>query len=136
MTTNALEHWQALSRRIQGLVTAGRLCKPNDSYSTLQKLREHAKKIVKDLETFKERYKLSLSPSAVCAIDFCTSKRVDISAAKLLHEKGGIPSLRDDQVWSALVMLAAFETEMTFIMSDVIAVAPTAPSRHRGTQAR
>jgi hypothetical protein len=122
VTVNILESWQALSRRIQGLVAAGQLCKPNDSYSTLKRLGVHALKILTDLETFRDRFGHFLPPSAVSAIHDCVRTDVDISVAKLLRDTTTTTDLRKEQVWSALVMLAAFETEMTFILSDVQAV--------------
>jgi len=42
-----------------------------------------------------------------------------VSVAKLLGDTTTTNDLRQEQIWAALVMLAAFETEMTFILSDV-----------------
>jgi hypothetical protein len=117
-----LEPWQALSGRIQGLVKAGQLCKPNDSYSTLNRLGEQAIKILTDLERFRSVFGNSLPSSAVISINECIRTDVDVSVAKLLHDTTTTHDLRKEQVWSALVMLAAFETEVTFILSDVQAV--------------
>jgi hypothetical protein len=114
-----LEPWRALSGRIQGLVKAGQLCKPNDSYGTLNRLGAQAQKILADLECFGSTLKHSLPPSAVTAINECIRTDVEISVGKLLHDTTATHDLRKEQVWSALVMLAAFETEVTFILSDV-----------------
>jgi hypothetical protein len=114
-----LESWQALSRRINGLVKAGQLCRPNDSYGTFQRLREQALKILTELDSFKGSFGHSLPPSALSAIEHCVRTDVDISVGKLLRDIAGTRQAEDEKIWSALVMLAAFETEVTFILSDV-----------------
>ena len=119
MSAQFLESWQALSRRIKGLVKAGQLCRPNNSYGTFERLREQALKILTELDSFKGSFGHSLPPSALSAIEDCVRTDVDLSAGKLLSDTDGLRQARDEKIWSALVMLAAFETEVTFILSDV-----------------
>jgi hypothetical protein len=118
VNAQVLEPWQALSRRIQGLVKAAQLCKPNESYSIVNRLGVQALKILGDLERFRASFSHSLPPSAMTAISDCVRLDVDISAGKLLHNPDTTGDLRKEQIWSALVLLAAFETEMTFTLSD------------------
>jgi uncharacterized protein (DUF1800 family) len=75
--------------------------------------------IVIALEQFRDSFSHSLPPPAVDAINRCVCKDTDISVAKLLGDTTGTQETRQEQVWAALVMLASFETEMTFILSDV-----------------
>jgi hypothetical protein len=100
-------------------VAAGQLCRPNDSFSTLTGLAAHARKILADLNAFKDSFEHSLPPSAVRAILDCVSTDANISVAKLLAEDNTINELRNERTWSALIRLAAVETEVTFILSDV-----------------
>ena len=63
------ESWRALSARIQGLVRAGQLCKPNDSLGTLKRLAEQALAVLDDLQNFATSFRDSVPPSAVIAIN-------------------------------------------------------------------
>jgi hypothetical protein len=119
VSAQVLESWQALSRRIQGLVKAAQLCTPNDSYSIVNRLGDQALKILGDLERFRASFSHSLSPAAMTAINDCVRSDVDINPAKLLRNTNTTGVLRKEQIWSALILLAAFETEMTFTLSDV-----------------
>lgn len=121
-----LEQWHALGSRIRGVVRAGQLhaqflaVKNTDSYGRAKQLRDHCLSILVSLEQFGDSFSASLPPPAVDAINRCLSKEADISVAKLLGiEASDAGGTREEKVSAALVMLAAFETEITFLLSDV-----------------
>lgn len=119
-----IEQWKALSGRIHGLVQVGQLhaqylvVSSNDTYGRAGRLREHGVGILAELESFRRTFQHSLPPAALDAIKECVDNKID----PLLHDKTGTSDNQREQVWAALVMLAAFETEVTFILSDVQAV--------------
>jgi hypothetical protein len=120
-----LEQWQALSGRIRGLVQAWQLSTSGNAFGGLiaTKFLHQGLKILADLEVFSKSFGNSLPPSAIDAIENCVSKD-DHSPGMLLgpHTTGSPPNLWQEQVGTALILLAAFETEMTFILSDTQAV--------------
>lgn len=117
-----LEQWQALSGRIRGLVQAWQLSTSGNAFGGLiaSKFLLQGLKILADLEVFSKSFGDLLPPSAIDAIKNCVSKD-DHSPGMLLgpHTTGSPPNLWQEQIGTALILLAAFETEMTFILSDV-----------------
>jgi hypothetical protein len=121
-----LEQWKALSGRIHGLVQTGQQLHASfgfDSYEALYKqLREHCLKTLTDVEHFRDSFSQSLPPSAIAAIRICVHPRAVNSVRRLLttaNTPDMTPILWNQQIWAALLSLATFETEMTFILSDV-----------------
>lgn len=122
------DQWRALSGRIRGLVQATQLhtqvlaIKPVDSYGRAAALSAHAKSILIELEQFRSSFNQALPAEAVTAIDRCVNQDLDRSVANILHRGNYAPDVFSEGILAAIVQLAAFETEMTFILSDVQAV--------------
>lgn len=116
---NYLEQWKILSSRIHGLVQAGTLhaqylrINSSDSWGSTQRLREQGQNICNELLVLQAAFRESLPPAAFAAIDkFMESTKGLIT---------NVPQVRDaakQQVWALLVALAAFESELSFLLSD------------------
>ena len=116
-----LDQWRALSSRIRGLMEAGHLhvqylaVQSSDSHGRSRRLREHCESILEALEAFRESFRQVLPPSAVTAIDNFLVRTGTLTR----DTSGGPPDALRERVWAALVSLVAFETEMSFLLSDV-----------------
>jgi hypothetical protein len=114
------DQWKALSSRIRGLMQAGQLhasyltVRSSDSYGRGKRLREQNEAVLSALISFQDQFKQSLPPAALTSIDEFTKK-----TEGLIRDTSGSPDAIQERVWAALVLLAAFETEMSFILSDV-----------------
>lgn len=113
-----LMSWKALSGRIEGLVKAAQLCRPDDSFRTLNELGDQASRTIADLEDFKSSFSRTLPQSALDAINNCVRTEGTSPASLLRAAMAEGPGFRSERIWSALIRLASFETEMTFILSD------------------
>lgn len=115
-----LDQWKALASRIRGLMQAGQLhahylaVRSSDSYGRGKRLREQSASILTALEAFRDRFRQSLPPTAVDAIEYFINHSANLIRSTIDH-----PDLRDESAWAALVALAALETEISFILSDV-----------------
>src|SRR5262245_52833968 len=120
MPMSYTEPWRFLSARIQGLLRAGELharfqsVRNSDGYGRGARLRQQMERIVAELKSFRETYQASLPPTAGAAIDEFVA-----GTEGLIMDTGGQPDGRQERVWAALVMLAAFDTEMSFLLADV-----------------
>lgn len=112
------DQWKILSSRILGLMRAGELharflsIRSNTSLSRTTQLHQQCKNVFSALDDYGRSYKDSLPKAATDRINEFINKN------KLLGETKGTPELNDERVWDALVVLGAYETEMTFILSD------------------
>lgn len=115
-----LDQWRALSSHIRSLMEAGRLhaqylaVRSSDSYGRGNQLREQSERVLAELRTFRESFHQVLPPPAVTAIDDFINQN-----STLISGTTGTPDSLQERVWAALVLLAAFETEMSFLLSDV-----------------
>jgi hypothetical protein len=115
-----VDQWKALSGRIRGLMQAGQLhgdylaVQSSDSYSRGKRLREHCESVLSAIQFFRERFCQSLPQAVLAAIDDFVRRN-----GALIREKNGPPNAQQERVWAALVLLAAFETEISFLLSDV-----------------
>lgn len=115
-----LDQWKALSSRIRGLMEAGQLhaqyltVRASDSYGRAKRLREQSERVVTALRSFRESFHELLPVPAVNALDDFVAK-----TGVLVNDTTGTADLLQERVWAALVQLAAFETEMSFLLSDV-----------------
>jgi hypothetical protein len=111
--------WKALSSRIRGLTQAGELharylaVRSSDTYGRSKRLREHSASVLSALEAFRDRFRQILPPAALDSVNGFIDK-----AGPLISDTNGSPDSREERVWAALVMLAGFETEMSFVLSD------------------
>lgn len=113
-----VDQWKALSSRIRGLMQAGQLhaeylaVRSLDTYGRVKRLREQSEKVLYGLMAFSRDYN-DLPPPAASAIDEFVA-----NTSELIRKNGNTESLQE-RVWAALVSLAAFETEMSFLLADV-----------------
>ncbi len=66
------------------------------------------------LIVFRDRFRHELSPTALASIEKHLANIGD-----MISDTSGGPGAKKERVWAALVRLSAFETEMSFILSDV-----------------
>jgi hypothetical protein len=115
-----VDQWKALSSRIRGLMQAGELhaqylaVRSSDSYGRGKRLREQCERVLVGLRAFRDSFHQVLPTSAVNAIDDFVAK-----TGPLIKDSNGTPDSRQERVWAALVLLAAIETEVSFLLSDV-----------------
>ena len=113
------DQWKIIASRIQGLMRATELharflaVRSSDSYGRTKNLREQGAQILSELSEFADRFRDTLPPAAVSRIeDFIKEK------APLLRATDGSPDTREELAWAGLVMLGAFETEVSFLLAD------------------
>jgi hypothetical protein len=115
-----LDQWKALASRVRGLTQAGQLhadylkVRSSDSFGRAKALRQQSASILTALEAFRDRFRQSLPPAALAAVENFISQ-----SASLIRNDVSNPDLREESTWAALVMLAALETEISFLLSDV-----------------
>ncbi len=115
-----LDQWKALSSRIRGLMQAGQLhaqylaVRSSDSHGRAKRLREQSESVVAALRVFRDSFHELLPQPAVKAVDDFVAK-----TGSLVNDTTGTADLVQERVWAALVLLAAFETEMSFLLSDI-----------------
>jgi hypothetical protein len=109
------EHWEALADQIKSLQRAGELYsrfqsyQKEDSYGAGQYLREQCGAIVQSIEQFRKDFDGSLPAEAATRIDYFLGTTLAAAA------KDNSTSQRGAR--GALVGLAGFEAEITFILS-------------------
>ncbi|MEI6219608.1 MAG: hypothetical protein WCP86_11965 [bacterium] len=114
-----LDQWKALSSRIHGLTKAGHLhaqylaVQSSDTYGRGKRLLEQSKRVLTALQSFQDTFRQKLSSSALTAIDDFVA-----SSGTLIEDTTGTSNSLQERGWAALVLLAAFETEMSFLLSD------------------
>ncbi len=114
-----VDQWKALSSRIRGLMQAGTLhaqylgIRSNDGYGRAKQLREQCERVLTGLRAFRSSFHQVLPESAVNAIDDFLTR-----TSPLIKDSNGSDS-GQERVWAALVLLVAFETEVSFLLSDV-----------------
>ena len=114
------DQWNALSSRIRGLMKAAELhtrflaIQSSDSYRVGVRLRDQSEDILSAIQIFQERFQHALPPGSLVSIDSFRDRVSD-----LINDTSGGPGAQQERVWAALVLLGAFETEMSFILSDI-----------------
>ena len=113
------DQWKALSSRIRGLMQAGELhshflrVRSSDSHGVAKRLREQCEGVLTLLRTFRSDFEHSLPPTALVQTDEFLTR----TGPLIVDTSGTAESLRE-RVWAALVLLGAFETELSFLLSD------------------
>lgn len=113
------DQWKALSSRIRGLMQAAHLharflaIGSGDPYGAGKHLREQSDDVLSALIVFRDRFRDELSSTALASIEKHLAKIGD-----MISDTSGGPGAKKERVWAALVRLSAFETEMSFILSD------------------
>jgi hypothetical protein len=115
-----IEQWKALSSRIRGLMQAGELhahyltVRSSDTYGRAKRLRDQSASILAALTAFRDRVQHVLPTEASDVI----SRFLGEVSPLIRGDDSSTPDTRQEQVWAALVMLAGFETEISFVLSD------------------
>jgi len=86
----------------------------SDSYGRGKRLREQGERILAALGAFRDSFHQVLPPPALTAIDDFVAR-----TGTMIHDTSGTADSTQERVWAALVLLVAFETEMSFLLSDV-----------------
>jgi hypothetical protein len=116
-----VDQWKALSSRIRGLAQAGRLhaeflaVRSSDAYGTGRRLHEQAQSILEALQTFRTSFGSSLPTAALSVIDHFVTQ----NGSLLRVNTSGTASDVQERQWAAVVLLTAFESELSFVLSDV-----------------
>ena len=116
------DEWKALSDRIRGLSEALHLhaailrVNSNDSFSVASRLIEHYWKTCRALRNFRDTFRDILPHEALEALGELLNRSSELRSGMLVSET---PDIRSERLYSAVVMLSAFEAEMTFALSDV-----------------
>jgi hypothetical protein len=113
--------WKALSNRIRGLTEALHLhaailaVNSNDSFSVASKLLEHVAKIGRELRAFRDALGDILPEQAQEAVITILGQCPPESISGM--QVSETPDMRRERAWASVVMLSAFEAEMTFALS-------------------
>jgi hypothetical protein len=113
------DDWMSLSSRIGGLKQAGELharflaVRASDGYGRSALLREQCEAVLAALEAFRTQHDAFLPNAVKTSIDGFVAAR-----GPLIRDTSGGSDSREERVWTALVMLSAFEAEVTFLLSD------------------
>ena len=113
-----LDVWTALSARIRGLTSASHLAAElltarNDSVGVMVDLGKHASAILRDLRAFGSTLD-SASDSATAAIN-----RVAEKIGPMLVDTTSSTDMRQIHLRSSLVILAALEVELSYLLRDL-----------------
>ncbi|MCP4747988.1 MAG: hypothetical protein GY874_17900 [Desulfobacteraceae bacterium] len=115
---NYADQWKTLSSRIRGLMQAAQLhaqflaIESSDSYGTGKLLFEQIKYINIALRSFKDDFQQSLPPAALDATENIVEKTDNLITDESSSTQGA-------RMRALLIILYAFESEMSFILSDV-----------------
>lgn len=115
ITMSYIEHWAALSAQIKSLQTAGELYarfqgyQTEDSYGAGKYLREQCGAVVQSIDSFRKAFADSLPKEAAGRIDYFLKTTLAAAAKDASANQRGARG--------ALVGLAAFESEITFILA-------------------
>ncbi len=113
------DQWKALSSRIRGLMQAAQLhaqflaVRRSDAYGAGKHLGEQIEEVLLALSVFRDRFQHELSSPALASIENLVA-----SIGGVISDTSGGPGAKQERVWAVLVRLSAFETEMSFILSD------------------
>jgi hypothetical protein len=116
---NYIDQWKALSSRIHGLVQAGTLhaqylrVRSSDSYGSAKRLREQGKVVLDELLVLQTGFSESLPPAAISTIE-----KFRTTSGPLINSAASAPDAAQEQVWAFLIAIAAFEAELSFLLSD------------------
>jgi len=112
--------WKAISDRISGLLEAGSFyfqdSDPRDAHSIAEnELLPHAKSIFQCVSEFRQTYEKSLPPSALLCLKRITGDGPNYLVSRNVTGRKGIQAI--------LTSLASLNTELTYALSDIQAIA-------------
>jgi hypothetical protein len=112
--------WTLIESRIRGLMRAVELHtrllavrSGGNTFGRSENLREQGELIVAELSGFRNRFRQSLPAAALSRINEFVAR-----ATPLLQTSDGTADLREEKAWAGLVVLGAFETELSYLLSD------------------
>jgi len=114
-----MDEWINLSTRIKGLVQAGLLyaqmfaTHSGDPYGGGKRLAEQAKQIFDELDQFSNCREEWVPPSAREALRLFLDQRRSI-----FYDTSGTPASDRERMKANIISLAAFESELSFLLSD------------------
>lgn len=118
---NQIDEWNAVSSRIRGLVRAGLLYaqflagSTDDSHGIGRELCQRSAVIVQAVNEFRDRHAVSLSQPSLDAI-----RRFADQTEKLAGKRGcSSPSSTREAAKTLMVRLSVFESEMSFLLTDL-----------------
>ena len=85
----------------------------NDTYGRAKYLRSQAGGIIAALGAFRDAYRSALPEATIKAIE-----AVIAATDPIVRSDEGTTDTRQEQTWAALVLLATFETELSFLLTD------------------
>lgn len=116
---NYLDQWRAISSRIRGLMRAAEVdanlhaASPSGSYPRWPQLRRQNRLILEEIEKYVEAFSDSIPPKALTAIRDLISE-----AGPKIRDDSGHGALQAERVRAGVLILGAFETEITFLLVD------------------
>jgi hypothetical protein len=114
-----IEQWKKISGRIRGLTNAGQLyaqlrARSGDSYGGARGLRKQCEALLSELESYRSNFAQSIPPAGVSCIETFVGDH-----GGLIKDTSGTADSLQERVSAALVFLAAFEGELSFILDDM-----------------
>jgi hypothetical protein len=116
---NFRHQWITIASRIRGLMQTAELhsrflaVRSSDTFGRTQRIREQGERLIEEVSGFQERFRPLLPRAAHDRIGEFVRY-----AAPLLQRTDGTPDLRQETVWAGLVAFGAFETELSYLLSD------------------
>jgi hypothetical protein len=113
------DQWKAISTRIRSLADAAQLqaayltVNSSDTYASSRYLRSQAGEILSDAKAFASSFGKVLPPRGEAALSRAT-KEIE----KLVTDASAGGATLQQQTWAAIVLLVAFEAEMSFVLTD------------------
>jgi len=117
---NYTDQLNALSSRIKGLIQAGMLysqflrVNSSDSHGSAELLRGQCENVVKEILSFRKIFEKSLPSISLSTIDAFENKISKFFADDLNITR----DMMIQGLWTGLVGLSAFETELSFLLCD------------------
>lgn len=111
--------WTTIASRIRGLMQTAELhsrflaVRSSDTFGRTQRLREQGERVLEEVLAFQERFRKLLPRPALDRIGEFVKY-----ATPLLQRTDGTPDLRQETVWAGLVAFGAFESELSYLLSD------------------
>lgn len=113
------DEWALLSSRILGLTRATQLYGDllevgrNDAFSAAKELHNHADGVLLALEDYQDTFRHTLPPKALDSINNAIQK-----IKSVLSDKSSTREMERERLYAMVVLLGAFQTEMSFLSSD------------------
>src|SRR5262245_35778559 len=117
---NYHDQWKIIASRIQGLMRATELhvrflaIRASDSYGRMKRLRAQGESVLSELTAFADRFRNAMPIGAITRIDAFVKEATPFLRATT----DGSPDTREELAWAGLIMLGAFEPEVSYLLAD------------------